>query len=330
MKKQFNFLFAFALLVLVFGCRKDDPQPTAPTMEVSSDQIIDGKYRGVVGSGSLTIELEGQAPMGIKSIVIVKENLSGEIVITNQLASFDDSDFPGNTFAFDFEYELEAMDTYNDATLYAILTDKNDEVVSVEITDVEAYWSLESGKIYMDSDTKTEMGDFNYYLALNSLGASLNGPSLEIEIANPSALAGEHNHDEVHLIFDYDLALKGGEPIGSYLASPHQIATSNPPLVSSFPVKNQTIVKIITYASLTAAEQAAVKAIDGNDVLLLVDLFAKYQPASTSQRVTFNGAQGDIAFVLFQTAAGKIGLITDYELDEGSNATLQSDVWVMR
>jgi hypothetical protein len=334
MERTFKYLLLVCIALVMLNCKKDDPKPQPPSLEVSSEKIIDGKFRGVIGSaeyGKLPIHFEGIIPAGLQKLEIIKEFVADGQPSFTVVKSFDNSGIVETTIAYDYDYILVNADVIAGGVLKAKLTDNNNESVEVEIAEIEAYWTLDSnGGIYLDSDTEQGVENYNYYLFVDEIGSGLSGPSIEVQASGPVGIQSSGNFNEVHVIFDYDLTQKGGSPVGSYLCSPHEAATSNPALVDFFTVKNRTVLKIITYSSLTQSEKNTLNNLQNEDVLFLIDLFNKYQPTSTSERVTFNGAQGDVAFVLLKTVDGKIGVIKNYQLNEGVEATIVFGLWMMR
>lgn len=331
--KLTTLFFLFALVVIT-SCKDDDPVPAEATIEVTSDQLIDGVYRGVLGAtdqkGKLTLHLAGDVPAGIKSLQIRRTNINDGVTHSDIVAEFDALE-GDKEFDIEFIYNVQVTDIDAESMLTADLIDKRDRGMTTDLASVKAYWPLDSSpKLFLDSDMEPGVGEFTYFLTIASAGTDLSGkPKIDPQTTGRVDLAANGQYNNVHLIFDYDLTLKGGEPVGSFLCSPHYATTSNNELVESFSVKHNTLIKIIPYNSLTAEEVNQLNNIGPNDTALLVNLFDKYQPGSTNERATFNGAQGNAAFVLFKTHNGKIGLIKNYDLSEQFEATLEFDLWMM-
>ncbi|GCC52065.1 hypothetical protein SanaruYs_22970 [Chryseotalea sanaruensis] len=320
------------------GCKDDDTVPAEATLEASSDQLVNGIYRGVVGAtdnkGKLTIHLEGIVPAGIKSLEIIR-NYNNDAGPQTSVEGIYEGLVNKKEIDLDFVYTVQRFDIEAETELKAVVIDNRDREVILNLAQVEAFWPLDlTSNVTLDSDTEEGIQNYAYYMTVLNAGNELDGkPKIDPQATNVVSLELDGIYNKVHLIYDYDIALKGvglgAAPVGSYLCSPFQASTSNPDLVTEFTVKNQTVLKIITYSSLTDAEKAQLENIGVNDVALLMGLYDNYQPSATTERVTFNGAQGDEAFVLFKTNQGKIGLIKDYEITEGSEASIKFDFWIM-
>jgi hypothetical protein len=334
MKRALKLLLYGLLIVVVAGCKDDDPIPAEATLESSSDQLVNGVYKGVIGAtdhkGRLTIHIEGAVPAGVKSLQIVRNYLNEGGPQANTIGDFNGL-ADEQEIDMDFVYPVQVSDLQAETQLVAVLIDNRDRELTIELAQVRAYWPLDlTSSMILDSDTEPGVENYTHYLTIQNMGNEANGlPKIDPQSTNMVSLDASDEYSKVQLIYDYDVSLKGGVPVGSYLCSPFHATTSNPDLVDFFTIKNQTVLKIIPYASLTSVENTQLENIGANDVAFLMTLFDKYQPGVTTERVTFNGAQGDIAFVLFKTYNGKIGLIKDHELTEETSASIQFDFWIM-
>jgi hypothetical protein len=333
MKRTLRLLVYALLICLVGSCTGDNPGPAPATLEVSSDQLVNGIYRGVVGAtdhrGKLTIHLEGVVPAGIKSLEIIKNYLNDAGPQT-AIESVYDELLNKKEIDLDFVYTVQTTDFQAETILKAVLTDNQNREVILDLAQVDAFWPLDlTSSVTLDSDIQPGIHNYTHYLTVKNVGNELSGlPKIDPQSANIVTLEATGAYNIVHLVYDYDLTESDGSPIGSYLCSPFQASTSNPGLVQDFTIKNQTILKIIPNASLTSAENNQLANIGALDVAFLMGLFDKYQTDVTTQRVNLNGVQGD-AFVLFKTYQGKIGLIKNYEISEGSEASIHFDFWIM-
>jgi hypothetical protein len=335
MKQGLKVLFILITIVILSSCKNDgDPIPAEATLEFSSAQLVNGVFRGVIGTtdpeGKIAIQLEGSAPAGIKSLTVVRNYLNDVGPQTHTIADFDELT-DETEFDISVSYTVGTSDLSAETVLKAILIDNRDRELVVDLAQIDAYWPLDgASSISLDSDTEPGIDDYTYFLAINKIGNGPTGiPTIDPQGTSLSSVVAGNQSSKVHLVYDFDLTPKGGSPTGSYLCSPNHAATSNPELVEDFSTKHSTVLKVITYSALTLAEATKLSNIGPNDVAFLIDLYDRYQPGINTQRVTFNGAQGDVAFVLFKTDDGKIGLIKEHEITEGVEARIYFDLWMM-
>jgi stage V sporulation protein SpoVS len=329
--------FRQSLLVLLTGfvalsCKDDDLVPGAPSLEFSAPQLVNGVFRGVIGAtdqrGKLQIEMEGSVPGGIKSLQVVRDyvNEQGPQSVT-EIAYIG---MTGETnFAESFTYPVSASDLNAATVLKVVIVDNQNRKLEQELAKVEAYWPLDfSDAVSLVADKQVAVGsDFHFLLVTNfpgTVGISARGSSA-------SGVSSNGSFDKVHLVFEYDnLVVKDGVPMGPYLCSPNRMQTLNPLLVQNFPVRNMTIIKLIHYSEVTEQEKNQLGEISKNDVAFLINMFNKYQPDATTERIVFGDVTEQEAFLMFKTADGKIGVIKDYEVSDGSDVELTFDLWMMR
>jgi hypothetical protein len=310
MKKTFS-LAAIALTAFtLLNCGKDDPKPGPPTLTVQVEQTLttDGVFKGVVGSpdfGKLNLHFEGKTPAGFELLTLkrMKGNNNAEIVL-----SIDNSEITGKNISYDLEYELTGDDVCAcNVTFAAELSDTKGNHITIDVVVIiDAHWPLFTDNVIVlsnDNDGGLENG-LLYFLSIESLGNNVvTGPEYNTQGVSINNLTSNGGYGNVHLVFNRVLA--------HHLISPNAANAASymdKELVSAFPSRKATLVKIASVSALSTESQSVIQNLDEYSALSMIELFDNLTEDASPEMAPFVGdLTGKI--VMLKLVDGRVCLI---------------------